>query len=48
MTTDAFKQIILEHLHFPPTADQQGAMEVFTRFIAQRDGMPAMLMRGSA
>lgn len=48
MTTDAFKQIILEHLHFSPTADQRGAMDEFVRFIAQRDGMPAMLMRGSA
>jgi len=48
MTTSAFKELIIRHLGFQPTNDQRNALDVFTSFIAQRDGMNAMLLRGSA
>ena len=48
MTFEEFRGHILRHFGFAPTADQSAAIEVFTRFLARRDGMPAMIMRGSA
>lgn len=48
MTTTEFKQMILQHFGFPPTSDQQTALDVFASFLACRQGMPAMILRGSA
>ena len=48
MTSSAFKNLILQQLSFTPTKDQRKAMDVFTSFIGEREGMPVMLFRGSA
>lgn len=56
MTTTEFKALILQHFGFPPTADQQKALDVFASFLACRGNdtgygmvkMPAMILRGSA
>lgn len=48
MTTTEFKQMILQHFGFAPTADQHNALHVFASFLACRQGMPAMILRGSA
>ena len=48
MTFSEFKQHILRHLAFTPTADQDAAIDEYMRFLACRDGMPAMILRGSA
>ena len=48
MTTTEFKHIVLRCFDFPPTEDQRRALDVFTSFLAARQGMPAMILRGSA
>ncbi|MBQ0074544.1 MAG: AAA family ATPase [Prevotella sp.] len=48
MTTTEFKQMIVQRFGFTPTADQQGALNVFASFLACRESMPAMILRGSA
>ena len=48
MTTTEFKHIVLRCFGFPPTEDQRRALDVFTSFLAARQGMPAMILRGSA
>lgn len=48
MTTTEFKHTVLERFGFPPTDDQRNALDVFTAFLAVRQGMPAMILRGSA
>lgn len=48
MTTTEFKQLILQRFGFPPTQDQQHALDTFASFLAYRDDMPAMILRGSA
>ena len=53
MTTAVFKNLILERFGFPPTSDQQQALDVFASFLAYRGGegaihQPAMILRGSA
>ena len=48
MTASAFKNLIIQQLSFEPTQDQRTAMDVFTSFIGEREGMPVMLFRGSA
>ena len=48
MTASTFKNLILQQLPFIPTQDQREAMNVFTLFIGEREGLPVMLFRGSA
>lgn len=48
MTTAEFKQIILQRFGFPPTSDQQCALDVFASYLACRDNMTVMILRGSA
>lgn len=48
MTTTEFKHAVLERFGFPPTGDQRTALDVFTSFLAARQGMPVMIFRGSA
>ncbi len=48
MTIADFTQLILQRFGFPPTESQRSALATFGRFLAQRRGMPAMIMRGSA
>jgi ATP-dependent exoDNAse (exonuclease V) alpha subunit len=43
-----FISLILDRFGFDPTADQMNALECFGRFLASRNDMPMMLMRGSA
>ena len=43
-----FISLILDKFGFEPTADQMNALQCFGRFLASRDDMPMMLMRGSA
>ena len=43
-----FISLILDRFGFEPTADQMNALECFGRFLASRNDMPMMLMRGSA
>lgn len=48
MTISEFKHKILQRFGFPPTNDQSCALDVFGRFLSCRQGMPAMILRGSA
>lgn len=48
MTKREFIDKMCSSFGFPPTDDQMHAMEVFTDFIGCRQGMPAMILRGSA
>lgn len=48
MTTYEFIIRIEEHFGFQPTDDQHRALEVFAQFLASRQSMPLMIMRGSA
>jgi len=43
-----FISLILDRFGFDPTADQMNALQCFGRFLASRNDMPMMLMRGSA
>ena len=48
MKIPEFISLILDRFGFDPTADQMNALQCFGRFLASRDDMPMMLMRGSA
>ena len=48
MKIQEFISLILDKFGFEPTADQMNALQCFGRFLALRDDMPMMLMRGSA
>ena len=48
MTIDQLSSLIIERFGFEPTDDQRGAIATFGRFLACKDDMPVMLMRGSA
>ena len=48
MTINEFIDKIVAKFGFPPTADQQLALETFGRFLATRASQPVMIMRGSA
>ena len=48
MKIPEFISLILDRFGFEPTADQMNALECFGQFLASRDDMPMMLMRGSA
>lgn len=48
MKIPEFISLILDRFGFDPTADQMNAMQCFGRFLASRNDMPMMLMRGSA
>ena len=48
MKIPEFISLILERFGFEPTTDQRNALQCFSRFLASRDDMPMMLMRGSA
>ena len=48
MKIHEFISLILDRFGFEPTTDQMSALQCFGRFLASRDEMPMMLMRGSA
>ena len=48
MKIPEFISLILERFGFEPTTDQRNALQCFGRFLASRDDMPIMQMRGSA
>ncbi len=48
MKIHEFISLILDRFGFDPTADQMNALQCFGSFLASRDEMPMMLMRGSA
>ncbi len=48
MKIPEFISLILDRFGFEPTADQMNALQCFGQFLASRDEMPMMLMRGSA
>ena len=48
MVTDELKYRIREALCYPPTAEQQEAVDVFARFMTDRQEHAVMVMRGSA
>ena len=48
MKIHEFISLILDRFGFEPTADQMNALQCFGSFLASRDEMPMMLMRGSA
>ena len=48
MKIPEFISLILDRFGFDPTADQMNALKCFGQFLASRDDMPMMLMRGSA
>lgn len=48
MKIHEFISLILDRFGFEPTADQMNALKCFGQFLASRDDMPMMLMRGSA
>ena len=48
MVTDELKYRIREALGYPPTAEQQEAVDVFARFMTDRQEHAVMVMRGSA
>ena len=48
MKIPEFISLILDRFGFEPTADQMNALQCFGRFLASRNDMPMMLMRGSA
>ena len=48
MKIHEFISLILDRFGFEPTTDQMNALQCFGSFLASRDEMPMMLMRGSA
>lgn len=48
MKIHEFISLILDRFGFEPTTDQMNALECFGKFLASRNEMPMMLMRGSA
>ena len=48
MIVDELKYKILEQFGFPPTPEQANALDVFTRFMTDRNPHAVMILRGSA
>lgn len=48
MTIYEFTERIIQRFGFSPTNDQRNALATFGRFLASREEMPVMIMRGSA
>ena len=48
MVNEKLKYRILQNFGFAPTADQLHAVEVFARFMTDRDERAVMILRGSA
>ena len=48
MTNEELKYRILQNFGFAPTADQLNAVEIFARFMTDRDERAVMILRGSA
>ena len=48
MVNEELKYRILQNFGFVPTADQLHAVEVFARFMTDRDERAVMILRGSA
>lgn len=48
MTINEFTERIIQRFGFAPTNDQRNALATFGRFLASREEMPVMIMRGSA
>lgn len=48
MKVQEFKEMILQRFGFPPTNDQSEALDCFGYFLASRQDMPIMVLRGSA
>ncbi len=48
MTINEFTERIIQRFGFVPTNDQRNALATFGRFLASREEMPVMIMRGSA
>ena len=48
MIEDELKYQIVAQLGFPPTAEQNAALDVFVRFFTDSQGQPVMVLRGSA
>ena len=48
MKIPEFISLILDRFGFEPTADQMNALQCFGQFLASRNDIPMMLMRGSA
>ncbi len=48
MPVDTLKSRILHEFAFPPTTEQEKAIDAFTRFLACPNSMSAMIMRGCA
>ena len=48
MVVDELKYKILQHFGFPPTQEQANALDVFARFLTDRNPQVVMVLRGSA
>ena len=48
MVVDELKYKILQQLGFPPTQEQANALDVFARFLTDRNPQVVMILRGSA
>ncbi|MDO4958149.1 MAG: AAA family ATPase [Prevotellaceae bacterium] len=48
MKIHEFISLIVQRFGFTPTSDQMNALQCFGKFLASREDMPMMLMRGSA
>lgn len=48
MKIHEFISLIVQRFGFEPTSDQMNALQCFGKFLASREEMPMMLMRGSA
>lgn len=48
MIVDELKYKILEQFGFPPTPEQANALDVFARFMTDRNPHAVMILRGSA
>ena len=48
MNVEDLRQLVVRSFGFPPTADQQYAIETFCRFLFSREDRPVMVLSGSA
>ena len=48
MVVDELKYKILQQFGFPPTQEQTNALDVFARFLTDRNPQVVMILRGSA
>jgi len=48
MVVDELKYKILQQFGFPPTQEQANALDVFARFLTDRNPQVVMILRGSA